>query len=651
MTRDKGRNRRVLIIDDAESIHEDFRKILMPGGAGEAELHAAEAALFGGDDAVMTEPFEADSAFQGGEGLAMVEEAVAEGRPYAMAFVDMRMPPGWDGVETIERLWKSDPDLQVVICTAYSDYTWTEVVERLGQTDRLLLLRKPFDNAEVWQLADALTMKWQLARRAMLKVHELESIVELRTTELRDANTRLHEEVSERRDAEGRLRHQAFHDTLTGLANRALLMERLQRCLLRSQRQTDYQFAVLFIDIDNFKLINDSLGHEAGDELLIAVTQRLATCLRSLDSLVRIDDRTTARLGGDEFVVLLDGLRRPDDAAIVADRVLESLVSRHRIDGHDVTVSGSIGIAVSSMGYSDAEAMLRDADIAMYRAKEQGKGRSTMFDRAMHVQATARLELEKDLRDAIEGNELSLAYQPIMALDPGRIHGFEALVRWTHPHHGDLMPADFVAMAEETGLIVPLGRWALTEACRQLRTWSDRFETTPALSMNVNLSKWQLLETNLVDDVRDALSASGLDPSRLNLEISESALIDHWDRAVATLEQVRSLGVHIQMDDFGTGYSSLNCLHRFPFDVVKIEHGFMNTLGASQHYNAVVDAIIALAHNLGMKVCVEGVETHDQLARVLTLGCDHAQGYYFARPMRPDAVAALLESKDWRKAG
>ncbi|MCP4246529.1 MAG: EAL domain-containing protein, partial [bacterium] len=440
-------------------------------------------------------------------------------------------------------------------------------------------------------------------------------------------------DITERKQAEKRLRHNAFHDELTGLPNRSLLLQRLQHCLERAKRQPDYSFAVLFLDLDNFKVINDSLGHRAGDELLVETSKRLAAGQRSLDTVVRAAEDTTARLGGDEFVVLLEEISRPTDAVRVAERIQEHLAAPYVLDGHEVVIKTSIGIALGDGDGRDADELLRDADAAMYRAKKSGKGRYAVFDETMHAEAMGRLKLENALRSALGRQQFQIAYQPIVALESARITSFEALLRWKHPERGIVSPDEFIPIAEEAGLIVPIGRWVLEQACRQLAVWNEQRPAEQAVSIGINVSRKQLLEPGFVEDVQRVLHETGVDGRHLNLEITESAIIEASDSIIARLQELRRLGVQVHMDDFGTGYSSLSCLHRFPLDVLKIDRAFLKTASARRDYAAVVQAIITLARNLHMKVTAEGVETDEQLALMLALDCDYAQGYHFSRPV------------------
>jgi diguanylate cyclase (GGDEF)-like protein len=424
------------------------------------------------------------------------------------------------------------------------------------------------------------------------------------------------------------IRH-AFNDSLTGLPNRALLLDRLELALGRAERE-EQPVSVLFLDLDGFKVVNDSLGHVAGDRLLIDVARRLSGCLRRGD--------TAARIGGDEFAILLGDIGDPDRAPHVAKRVIAALGEPFTVLGREVFISASIGIAY---GQSDAESLLRNADVAMYRAKRSGDaGAYAIFEPGMHAAVVERLEVEADLRRAIERNELVLHYQPLIELAGGRVVGLEALLRWAHPRRGLVMPFEFIPLAEETRLIVELGRWALREACRQAAQWRDDPETgRPWVS--VNLSGLQLLDDSLDAEVAAALADSGLDPAGLTLEITETVLVQDVAAAVERLDNLRALGVSIAIDDFGTGYSSLRYIRRFPADMLKIAKPFVDGLH-DETDAALVRTIIALADSLGLRTVAEGIEDAEQLARLRDLGCTLGQGYLFARPLAPEDATALL---------
>ena len=435
-----------------------------------------------------------------------------------------------------------------------------------------------------------------------------------------------HEDVSTRKAVEEQLLHEAYHDVLTGLPNRALFTDRLGRAVMRTRRGEGYQFAVLFLDLDGFKVVNDSLGHMAGDHLLMGIGRRLEGCVRSCD--------TVARFGGDEFAIIISDIADVGDAVRLVDRIREELRIPFLLGGNEVFTSASIGIAVSDMRYDRPVEMLRDADTAMYRAKALGKAHHVVFDQAMHTTVVARLRLETDLRRALERNEFWVAYQPIIALGTDRVAGFEALVRWEHPERGLVSPGDFIPAAEESGLIIPLDLWVIKEACRQMHVWHGRFTDSPPLILSVNLSSKQFAQPDLLDKIDQVLEETGINPACLKVEVTESIIMGQPETAAQKLREIKRRGVCISMDDFGTGYSSLSYLHKFPFNVLKIDRSFISRIGPDGENSEIVATIIALAHNLNMQVVAEGVETAEQLRLLRSLNCEFGQGFYFSRPMK-----------------
>ena len=472
------------------------------------------------------------------------------------------------------------------------------------------------------------------------------------TEELERQKAQLVEEVAQRMGAEAQARQDAMHDSLTGLSNRGVLLDRIECSLRRTKSEPGYVFALLFLDFDRFKIINDSLGHEVGDQLLISIADRLQGNLRVGDTASRVDqepdpenDNLSVRLGGDEFVILLDGIKNVADATLVAERLQKSLETPHKIGSHEVTSTASIGIVTSDLEYDSADEMLRDADTAMYRAKAAGRARHQLFDRAMHDEAVVRLELESDLRHALQREQFRLVYQPIIDLRTGLAIGVEALIRWDHPKRGVISPMDFIPVAEETGLIVAIGGWVLLEACQQLKQWQDQFSYESPLCMNVNISRRQLTQTDLVKTILNVLTTTSIEPRTLKLEITETSIMDSLDELNPILQRIRACGVYLCIDDFGTGHSSLSCLHEFSIDVLKIDRAFLDNMRENREYAAVTQAIVTLAHNLGMDVVAEGVETPEQVAQLQALEADYAQGYYFARPLSSENVVAFLHNQ------
>jgi PAS domain S-box-containing protein len=458
-------------------------------------------------------------------------------------------------------------------------------------------------------------------------------------------------DITERKRAEEVLAHNAFHDGLTNLANRALLLDRLGRALGISRRHADFKFAVLFIDIDGFKVFNDSLGHVAGDALLIQIAQRLTACLRRADTISRArqgenqestyGDNTLARPGGDEFAVLAQELRDPSDAVRVAERIQERLALPFEVDGHEIVITASIGIAFGSGTSTEAQDVLRDAEIAMYRAKHTGKARCEVFDNAMHAGAVKRLQLETDLRKAVELGEFRVYYQPIVSLDSEQIVGFEALTRWQRPQ-GMVMPNDFIPVADETGIILSINRQLLPEACHQLLSWQTLFPSDPPLSLSVNISPKQFVQTNLVSQIGQLLQQSAMDPRCIDLEITETIAMADAERSAGVLSELKALGVGLDIDDFGTGYSSLSRLQGFRVDTLKIDRVFVSRMDSDEQTYEIVRVIVMLAHHLGLEVVAEGVETQAQLDMLRHLGCERAQGYFFSRPVDHEAILKLL---------
>lgn len=545
---------------------------------------------------------------------------------FAVILMDVRMP-GLDGFETLAMLRQRDrtKHIPIIFLTAYPEQAQLVRSYESGAVD---YITKPFE-PDTLRSKVSVFVHLRQNELALQAAHaELEQRVLARTAELAAANVALEREIAERKAMEHKLIEQAHHDSLTGLANRMLLMRHLDHAVAQSRRRAHPSFAVMMLDVDRFKAINDSFGHLAGDELLVGMAQRLSHCLREVD--------TAARLGGDEFAVLLDGITDIRDATRSAERFQRALEKPFVIQGREVHATSSIGIAMMSKRYAKGEELLRDADAAMYRAKDAGRARYQVFDLEMHDSATAQSRLEADLYRAVERRELALHYQPIVSLRDGKVAAFEALLRWNHPDHGLVIPADFIALAEETTLIRPIGRWVIEEACRQLAAWGD-----DSIAMTINLSATQLPNASLAAALDQATRAAGIAPSRLTVELTEGALMSRAgiaEQAQARLHEIRELGIGIALDDFGSGYSRVGHLHELGVSTIKIDRTFVDQ-------PETVRGIVSLAHALGLSVTAEGVETAEQLERLRELACEHAQGYFFARPLEADAAAALLADK------
>jgi diguanylate cyclase len=613
---------RILIVDDNRAIHEDFRKILQ-GGDSDQNLRDLEAVLFGDTvppvRAPAAESFRIDSAYQGSEALALVQRSLQERQPYSVAFVDMRMPPGWDGLETIERVWAVDANIQIVICSAHSDHEWQELIARLGRSDKLLVLKKPFEMVEVLQCAHSLSSKWRNERALGLYVNSLERSVSERTERLEAANKQL--------------RHLATHDSLTSLPNRVLLDDRLNQAIVHAQR-TGEKFAVCVLDLDRFKLINDSLGHRAGDELLKHVARRLRSAVSDAD--------TVGRLGGDEFMLIVGRIGTRQQAERLARALLDGLHTVTRLGELDIQSSASIGIAFYPADGTTIELLYAHADAAMYSAKQRGGSTFECFTTSMSHASEDRVRFEGDLHRALKQQQFELHYQPKFKGVSRRIHSAEALIRWQHPERGVIMPERFIPLAEESGLIVPIGAWVLQEACRQMRLWHD--QGLPLVRVAVNISAVQFRRVDLVDTVRRALTDADLDAQCLEIELTETALMSDPEESVEILERLSRMGIIVSVDDFGTGYSSMSYLRRFPIDKLKIDRSFITNIMISADDAAIVQAIISLAHSLRLSVVAEGVESAEQLAFLQKQGCDQYQGHYFSPPVDSSTFAGMLRA-------
>ncbi|WP_433860803.1 putative bifunctional diguanylate cyclase/phosphodiesterase [Pseudomonas thivervalensis] len=610
-------NRRILVVDDTPAIHQDFRKILSPSAGSDDSLDDTESLLFGTPQ-VSRLQFQIDSAYQGEEALELVKRAQAEGQPYALVFADMRMPPGWDGLQTIERLWEADPRLQIALCTAFSDYSWETMSERIEFDDQLLILKKPFDTLEIRQMASAMTWKWQLAQDAARKMRSLERTIEERVQELLKVS------------------HLLQYDVLTELPNSMLLGDRLTQAMAQCRRH-DKQLAVMFLGLDRFKRINNALGHPVGDEMLKRVARTLATVVRESDSVFRY--------GSDEFVVVLGDVVDPQQTKGVADKLLAAISSPQPIDGHDLSVTASLGISVYPTDGFDAVALIKKAETAMRNVKETGPNDYRFFTEDMNRRARQQQTIESGLRLGLQRKEFVLHYQPKLDLKSGKVVGVEALVRWDRPGHGMVYPSDFIPVAEDSGLIVPLSQWVLQEACQQACRWQA--QGMRPLYLSVNVSAIDFRQRGFVEGIARTLKETGLDPTQLELEITESVLMQNVDTTVAILKAIKQQGIRLAIDDFGTGYSSLSYLQKFPVDVLKIDQSFVGDLSIDSNDAKLVSTIISLGKSLNLHIIAEGVETLEQLEFLKRHQCEEVQGYYFSKAVEPQAFADWMT--EWEK--
>lgn len=727
-------NLKILIIDDNPAIHSDFIKILTTDSNNNPknqEIANLEKELFGEQkpSKPLLPPFKIDTALQGQEGFERVSKAVKQGEPYALAFVDIRMPPGWDGIETIQNIWKVDPDIQIVICSAYSDYSWEDTIEALGQHENLLILKKPFDHVAVRQLSCALTKKWSLLQENRHNTQLLETRVTERTILLQDSlesssdgivvidtsnciinhNSKIltmwkippaliekrksdllfdhiaeqlvagHEftesvnqqlrhihssrtvsfkskankvfelhtlaykigeevkgkiirfrDITEHALMEEKIQYQLTHDTLTGLPNRVILIDRIDHEIAKAIRNKTL-FAVFFLDLDRFKLINDSLSHATGDKVLQSVALWLQKTIRKEDILIR--------LGGDEFLVISNGLRQATDAKKIATKLLAALKQSLSINEQDILLTASIGISLYPLNGKDANELLRHADFAMYRSKELGGDRYQFYTEELNLQSACRLQVESDLRHALNTNEFFLCYQPQIDTLSKKIIAIEALIRWQHPEKGLILPQQFIPVAEETGLIVPIGEWVLREACKQNKKWQD--SGFPPIRVAVNIGKRQFQLPHFSKLITEILHSTGLKPEYLEIELTENIIINSSD-SLDSLYALKDLGVNIALDDFGTGYSSLNYLRTLPIGRLKIDQSYVRNITVNHGDEVIIQAIISMAHNLNLDIIAEGVENKQQLEFLKSKQCYEVQGYYFSEPITEDKMQDLF---------
>lgn len=737
---------RILVIDDNQAIHSDFIKILgttkSQSGMKDAKLGKLESLIFQNEinhtrqhDQLPT--FEIDTALQGKEGIEKIAASIRNNKPYSIAFIDIRMPPGLDGVETTKRIWEMDENIQVVICTAFSDYSWEETVAKLGTRDNLLILKKPFDNIAVRQLACALSKKWQLMNESRSYTKNLEKTIDKKTTELEhslsqmratfnssaegilvtdnngniiDFNDKFKEmfslsvnhlhgvnftnlveyltqnaskdcqfaklakeciphhhawkgklslndrsmyecyseaykidnqilgrvfsflDITQPTILNEKLQYQATHDLLTDLPNRLQLVSYLKTAIDTADQSGD-SFAIIFLDLDRFKLINDSLSHEAGDTILKSVAQRLKHTIRSADLL--------CRLGGDEFVIVTRDFTDKNELNIFLTRIIDAFKQPFHIENHDVQMTTSIGISIYPQNGHTIDLLLRNADIAMYLAKSGGANQYQYFTEELNTKNIEKFEKEAEIRNALLNHEFELYFQPQIDITNKKIISLEALIRWNHPTKGLLLPIDFITIAEDSSLIDEIGEWTLRTACDQIKQWID--DGINPVRVAVNVSPKQARHYNFTSKLKQIIKETKISPHNLELELTENVIINN-PNVMTTIAELKDLGIQIALDDFGTGYASLNFLRHIPVDKLKIDQSFIKNIVNKSTDDAIVQAIISIAKSLNLEVIAEGVESAAQVEHLKKLNCEEVQGYYYHKPMNAEDCRQFLMS-------
>ncbi len=599
---------RILVADDEEPVLDAYRAVFSGDRptAGSSALNDLKARLFEGSTKAQTtndiDLFDAHYVRDAEQAVLAVRRAVADGTPFAVVFLDMRMPPGHDGIWAAIHIRESDPEVDIVISTAFSDTDPRQITEQVPPEEKLFYVQKPFHPHEVRQLALALgRSKWS---------------------------------------AENRFRQLAHYDSLTGLPNRTLFLDRMHQTI-EAARRHQRRAAVLFIDLDNFKRINDSLGHTFGDEILKITADRLRHCARSCDAVMGPwREVSAARLGGDEFTVLLSEIDAAENCTLVAERILQAFIEPMRLQDDEVIMTPSIGIATFPEDGDDVQTLLKNADLAMYFAKHNGPNSFQYHQDSMNASTLQRITLEKNLRQAISRDEFTLYYQPQTDMVTGSLKGAEALLRWDNKELGSVPPAEFIPVAEQCGLILAIGEWVLRTACQQAKAWRDRGVGLPRIGVNVSAK--QFFQQDFPQLVERVLAETALEPHVLEIEITESLLMQDTERAIATMHGLRALGVQIALDDFGTGYSSLSRLKEFPIDCLKIDHSFVRDISTDANDQAIACAVLAMAGSLNMRVVAEGVETPEQFDFLKLKQCNEMQGYLICRPLPAEKLEQFL---------
>jgi len=616
--------KRILLVEDNAGIHKEFYNAFEQKKKNDPLLDATKKMLFGknrdASSSQETEDFALlHSAYRGREAVDMVRKAMLAEEAYSIVFMDVHMPHGWDVVETVKQLWQVDPDLQIVIFSAQLNYSWEKIAHQLQDSQNFILLKRPFDPQELRQLVTVMARKRELKEQVRYSLENVESLESAHHTQM------------EKITAE--LQHQATHDSLTGLPNRILLMDRIQQAMAQAKRY-GMHVGVLLFDIDNFKQVNDSLGHNVGDQVLKEAARRLSKVVRESDTL--------ARLSGDEFAAVFVCQPREDHFITIANNFMRQLSQPYQIKDHTIALTASIGISIYPTHGLDVITLLKNADAALYKAKEE-KNTCVVYRGDYNKHILQRLNLAGTLAHAIERRELVLFYQPIMDLKTEKISCVEALLRWRHPTLGLLSPLEFLSVAEEAGLILPISNWALQKACTQAKSWVDK--GIESVHISVNVANQQFKREDFVESVEKIIQVTQLDPSMLELELKESMLVGKTNEIMKKMNELKNMGIHLVIDDFGTGYASLNYLRQFPFEKVKIDRSVIQSMKDRPEDMAVLESIISLSKSMNLTVVAEGVETFGQLDFLRSQASDQVQGYIFHKPLDERLCLRLLERR------
>lgn len=627
---------RILIVDDNRDIHEDIKSILRPDRRRDSELDTLKRELFDQEFASKKQDelsYRIDDAYQGEEAIKLVLKAKYEEDPYSLIFIDIRMPPGMDGIKTVSRIREIDSNAEIVIITAYSDYEWEEIIDKLGYSDKLLFIKKPFDGITIKQLALTLTTKWNLAVANKNYIESLELQIQKRTKNFEEIVEKLSKEISLRKQKEEQLAYAAHHDGLTGLYNRAALEEKLSQ-EINSAKEKNKPFAVIFVDIDKFKLINNTLGHVYGDRVIKTTSQMILKVCKE-------EELDFARFSADKFAILYHSEKDLSKLEAFVHKIMELFKEHVIVEGSKLHITVSMGIALFPQHGDSVDELIKNAETAVYSIKANGSGKYTFFDISMNEHLQERIDLEFYLSESLEKNEFRLNYQPQIDIKTGKVVGLEALVRWYSKELGFVPPNKFIKVAEENGFIIPLGRWILYNACLFAKKVQSR--TKNNIRISVNVSAVELMQSNFVESVRQMIEETGISPEILGIEITETVLMSSFENCVQKISQLSEMGIEISLDDFGTGYSSLSYLKSLPINTIKIDKIFIDHIDKGDRDIILAEVMINIAEKLNMKVVAEGVETKEQLEYLSRYKCDMIQGYLFSKPLPEDEALAYID--------